>query len=119
MPLSRLAALLSDRILVAGNSREKALLIWLHRTGKLLSPDGSDHTACIWSGSTQMAIVSNGWRSSTTLYTFRKSSMWRTRRSLDRSASVMVKKYTPPSILARRYCGMIVGLHHVQALHGG
>src|SRR5262245_6853529 len=45
--------------------------------------------------------------------------MWRTRRSLDRSASVTVKKYTPPSILARRYRGMTVGFHHAQALHGG
>ena len=42
--------------------REKPLLIRFQRNGKFASSAGSDQIACKWSGRTQIAMVSNGYR---------------------------------------------------------
>jgi hypothetical protein len=63
---------------------------------------GNDQMAWMWSGSTQIATVSNGRRLCTDMQICRKRPISRTSRSLDLPASATVKKNTPSAILARR-----------------
>ena len=62
IPFSRLPILLGERHAALERSRENPLLIRFQRKGKSAFCGGSDQIACKWSGRTQMAIVSNGYR---------------------------------------------------------
>jgi len=87
---------------VLGTALAKSILISRQRNEKSASPGGSVQTAWIWSGSTTMASIVNGWRVCVSRVAARNASILSVRRRHRRSSRLTVKNQHPPGTKARR-----------------